>query len=91
MAKKNPALKDGWVSITYPGGKPKAVKQGSKAHVNAMDTNREDGRPSITKLASKGARLTAKEQKQRGIPGNAPTVKAQAKGEDKAVAKGDDK
>ncbi len=85
-------LKDGWVSITYPGKKTKVVKQASKAHVDAMGVGRLDGvgRPQVVKLASRGALLT-QAVKARGVPANAPTVKAQAKGEDKAQAQGDDK
>ncbi len=83
-------LKDGWVSITYPGKKAKVVKQGSKAHVNAMATNRDDGRPKIVKVASRGQDLDAKEQKKRGIP-SGKAAKAAEKDEDKAVEKGDDK
>ncbi len=85
-------LKDGWVSITYPGKKAKVVKQASKAHVDAMGVGRLDGvgRPQVKKLASRGAPFT-KAVKARGVPDNAPTFKAQAKGEDKAQAKEGDK
>ncbi len=83
-----PVMKDGWVAITYPGKKAKVVKQGSKAHVNAMGTgtSRADGRPTVVKVVSRGQVLTAAEQKKRGIP-----TKAQAKGDDKAQAKDGDK
>lgn len=83
-----PELKDGWVSITYPGKKANVVKHGSKAHVNAMQTKRNDGRPKVVKLANKGQVLSAKEREARGIPA---ATKAQAKSEDKAQAKDGDK
>lgn len=81
-------LKDGWVSITYPGKKAKVVKLGSKAHVNAMQTNRGDGRPKVRKVASRGQDLTAAQQTAIGIPA---ATKAQPKSEDKAQAKEADK
>ena len=83
-----PKLKDGWVSITYPGEKAKVVKQGSKAHLNAMHVASKGVRPQVRKVASKGVTLTAAEQKARGIPSG---TKAQPKAEDKAQAKDGDK
>jgi hypothetical protein len=80
-------LKDGWVSITHPGQKPRLVKHGSKAHLNAMSAHPEDGRPKVQKVANKGQDLSAKEQEKRGIP----ATKATPKAEDKAEAKGEDK
>jgi hypothetical protein len=79
-------LKDGWVSITYPGQKPKVVKQGSKAHVNAMDAHPSDGRPKVQKIANRGQDLSAAEQETLGIP-----TKAKPKDEDKAIAPDEDK
>ena len=81
-----PELKDGWVSITYPGKKAKVVKQGSKAHVNAMDAHPSDGRPRVQKVANRGKVLTVDQQRKLGIP-----TKAQPKDEDKAQAKEADK
>ena len=81
-----PELKDGWVSITYPGKKATVVKQGSKAHVNAMDAHPADGRPKVQKVANRGQVLTEAEQRKLGIP-----TKAQPKDEDKAVPKDEDK
>ena len=81
-------LKDGWVSITYPGQKAKLVKHGSKAHLNAMTAHPEDGRPKVQKVANKGQDLSDAEQKALGIPA---ATKAEPKSEDKAQPKEADK
>ena len=81
-------LKTGWVSITHPGQKAKVVRQGSKAHVNALSAHPGDGRPKVQKVANRGQVLSAAEQKALGIPA---ATKAQPKSEDKAQAKEADK